>query len=143
MTDIVGEAQKRLAGMISTSHAEILAPTQWPVALGYSAWVEEIWANYLSNAIKYGGEPPQIELGATLLGNGSVRFWVHDNGSGIPQSEQSNLFKPFVRLSDSPAEGHGLGLSIVRRIVEKLGGEVGVESDSGRGCLFYFTLPIS
>jgi signal transduction histidine kinase len=142
MAAIVGEAQKRLATMIGASRAEIKAPAQWPEALGYSAWIEEVWANYLSNAIKYGGEPPEVELGATELANGAIRFWVRDNGIGIPTTEQSRLFKPFVRLSESPAEGHGLGLSIVRRIVEKLGGEVGVESEDGKGSVFYFTLPV-
>jgi K+-sensing histidine kinase KdpD len=141
MAHIVSEAQRRLATMIANAEAQIAAPSRWPDALGYGAWVEEVWTNYLSNAIKYGGEPPHIELGATTQADGMVRFWVRDNGSGIPDSQKENLFKPFVRLSESPVEGHGLGLSIVRRIVERLGGRVGVENCIGSGCLFYFTLP--
>jgi signal transduction histidine kinase len=66
---------------------------------------------------------------------------VRDNGPGLRPEEQARLYAPFERLHQVRAEGHGLGLSIVRRIVEKLGGQVGVESTSGQGSLFYFTLP--
>jgi signal transduction histidine kinase len=65
---------------------------------------------------------------------------VRDNGSGLTEEEQGRLFVPFTRLVDQRGEGHGLGLSIVRRIVEKLDGEVGVESRGGGGSVFYFTL---
>jgi signal transduction histidine kinase len=70
-----------------------------------------------------------------------VRFWVRDHGSGLTAEEQAHLFTPFTRLSQVGTKGHGLGLSIVRRIVEKLGGAVGVESTVGEGSLFWFTLP--
>jgi signal transduction histidine kinase len=71
-----------------------------------------------------------------------VRFWVRDNGLGLSPEEQSRLFVPFTKLAQVRAEGHGLGLSIVRRIVEKLGGKVGVRSSGvpGEGCEFSFTL---
>jgi signal transduction histidine kinase len=123
--------------------------------LGYAPWVEEVWANYLSNGCKYGGTPsaaPRLELGGDLLpilpaGDGQdgsmVRFWVHDSGDGLTSEQQNRLFTPFTRLDQARARGHGLGLSIVRRIVEKLGGQVGVESNGapGQGSTFYFTLP--
>ena len=70
-----------------------------------------------------------------------IRFWVRDNGPGLTPEEQARLFAPFERLHRGRAEGHGLGLSIVRRIVEKLGGQAGVESEPGQGSLFFFTLP--
>jgi signal transduction histidine kinase len=70
-----------------------------------------------------------------------VRFWVRDNGFGLTPEEQERLFTPFERLHQVRAEGHGLGLSIVQRIVEKLGGQVGVESTVGQGSVFFFTLP--
>jgi signal transduction histidine kinase len=97
----------------------------------------------MSNAIKYGGQPPRVELGADVASDGMIRFWVRDNGDGLTKAEQSRLFVPFTRLSQASVEGHGLGLSIVQRIVEKLGGAVGVESEGapGRGSVFYFTLP--
>lgn len=140
MALIVAEVQGRLRYMIETSNATIIVPKEWPRALGYGAWVEEVWANYISNALKYGGKPPVIELGATNLGNGWIRFWVRDNGPGIAPEEQERLFVPFTRMDQIRARGHGLGLSIVRQIVERMGGEVGVESQPGQGATFYFTL---
>jgi signal transduction histidine kinase len=113
----------------------------WPIAQGYAPWVEEVWANYLSNGLKYGGRPPHLELGANLQNDETVRFWVRDNGQGLKKEAQNKLFTPFTRLHKDRAEGHGLGLSIVQKIIEKLGGKVGVESTDGQGCLFYFTLP--
>jgi signal transduction histidine kinase len=141
MASIVSEAQRRLAGTIDEAGAEIISPETWPIARGYPLWVEEIWANYISNAVKYGGSPPCVALGATVQADGMVRFWARDNGRGLSEEEQAQLFVQFSRLSQTRVEGHGLGLSIVRRIVERLGGEAGVESEKGKGSTFWFTLP--
>jgi signal transduction histidine kinase len=142
-SSIVAEVQRRLSGLVEDYAAEIIVPTGWPQALGRSLWVEEIWINYVSNAIKYGGTPPRIELGATEREDGTVRFWVRDNGPGLTTEEQASLFLPFTTLHQMRAEGQGLGLSIVQRIVTKLGGQAGIESEGvpGKGCLFYFDLP--
>jgi signal transduction histidine kinase len=143
MATIVAEAQNRLVGMIEDYQAKIVLPDTWPVANGYGPWVEEVWANYLSNAIKYGGQPPQVEVGANIEANNTVRFWVRDNGPGIKPEKQAQLFIPFERLGQTKIKGDGLGLSIVRRIVKKFGGQVGVESEPGQGSLFSFTLPLA
>jgi len=142
MSEIVARVTKQyLAQMMKESQGQISFPDQWPVALGYTPWVEEIWTNYLSNGLKYGDIPPHLQLGSTLQSNGMIRFWVHDNGPGLTPEAQSKLFTPFTRLHTRRVEGHGLGLTIVRQIVEKLGGETGVESEIGQGSRFYFTLP--
>lgn len=140
-SDIVAEARHRLLFMAEQAHASINAPDTWPVALGYAAWVEEVWFNYLSNALKYGGRPPQITLGWDAQPDGMIRFWVRDNGRGLTPDEQAQLFTPFTRINQAATKGHGLGLSIVRRITNRLGGDVGVESQVGAGSTFYFTLP--
>ena len=129
--------------MIEEYQAQIRYPQHWPVALGHAPWIEEVWTNYLSNGIKYGGQPPRLQLGATACSDGMIRFWVRDNGPGLTPEEQAQLFMPFTQLDQARALGHGLGLSIVRRILEKLGGQVGVESEGvpGEGCRFWFTLP--
>jgi signal transduction histidine kinase len=142
MAPIVSEATERLSGMIAEHQGEVSMSDEWPVAVGYGPWVQEVWVNYVSNALKYGGRPPQVELGATPQ-DGVVRFWVRDNGAGLTAEEQERLFTEFTRLHQVRAEGYGLGLSIVRRIIEKLGGDVGVESEVGKGSTFYFTLPSS
>jgi signal transduction histidine kinase len=145
MGAVVAEARRRLEYVIKNSGGEIVLEQSeaWPLALGYAPWVEEVWMNYLSNALKYGGRPPRVEIGAARQPDGMVRFWVRDNGNGLSPQQQAVLFTPFKRLKQVRTEGHGLGLSIVRRIIEKLGGQVGVESDGvpGRGSTFYFTLP--
>jgi signal transduction histidine kinase len=181
MAHIVAEAQKRLSIMIDEHQAEIILPDHWPVTPGYGPWIEEVWVNYLSNALKYGGRPPRVELGWDQLVNQPIsepdptrhspkdpneraqapamRFWIRDNGPGLTPKEQKRLFTPFTRLERTRIEGHGLGLSIVRRIVERLGGQVGVESpapqlgigsltmtktdEAEQGSLFWFTLPTS
>jgi signal transduction histidine kinase len=141
MGAVVAEARQRLAQLIEEHRAEIILPDAWPGALGYSPWVEEVWANYLSNAIKYGGQSPRVELGATAQPDGMIRFWVRDNGPGLSRDEQARLFESFTQRRQVRISGHGFGLSIVRRIAEKLGGQVGVESKVGEGSVFYFTLP--
>jgi signal transduction histidine kinase/DNA-binding response OmpR family regulator len=141
MGSIVAEATARLADLIEEHQAEIKLPETWPAALGYGPWVEEVWINYISNAVKYGGRPPRVELGAATRSNGMVQFYVRDNGHGLTPEAQARLFKPFTRLDQVRTEGHGLGLSIVRRIAEKLGGHVGVKSKVGQGSVFTFTLP--
>lgn len=142
MAPIIVQVEQRLAYLIKECQAEIRQPATWPTAVGYAPWVEEIWANYLSNGIKYGGKPPYLELGANQEGENMIRFWIRDNGQGLSEEAQKQLFIPFTRLHHkNSVEGHGLGLSIVQQVVEKLGGQVGVETTLGQGCLFYFTLP--
>lgn len=141
MAEIVTEAQQRLVDTIQEAGATIIRPDSWPSALGQPLWIEQVWVNYLSNALKYGGDPPYIEVGATPQANGMICFWVKDNGPGLTIEEQRRLFLPFTQLNQVRARGHGLGLSIVRRIVEKLDGSVAVAGQPGQGSIFSFTLP--
>ena len=144
MGNIIKETIKRLEPIIKKNKTEIILPEIWPISFGYAPWIEEVWVNYISNAIKYGGKPPLIEIGTDNhktknVSEGKVRFWIRDNGPGISPENQKRLFEKFERLDQLKIQGHGLGLSIVRRIVEKLGGDVGFENQNGS--LFYFTLP--
>lgn len=141
MSMVITEVYGRLVLLFKEHNPEIISPESWPTGMGYAPWVEEIWTNYMSNALKYGGQSPRIELGADEPVNGMIRYWVKDNGPGMTDEEASKLFVPFTRLASAKKiEGHGLGLSIVQRIAKKMGGEVGVESVDGKGSLFYFTL---
>lgn len=143
MNAIVSLVEQRLQPMIDKAAARLTVDPALPPALGHAVWLEEVWTNYLSNAIKYGGSPPEIAVGATLLDDTSVRYWVRDNGGGIVPELQPNLFGRFERLGQKKFSGHGLGLAIVREIIEKLGGTVGIISlgKPGRGTTFFFTLP--
>lgn len=152
MAGLVDECQTRLRLLIKESQAEISQPAEWPEALGYPPWIEEVWVNYMSNALKYGGTPPRLALGAQIIspdggadneapGQAMIRFWIQDNGPGITPEDQAILFTDFTQLDKKRAKGHGLGLAIVQRIVQKLGGQVSVESQEGEGSRFSFTLP--
>ena len=146
MVHIVVDSLEHLTDTIQQAQAQIVWPdtSTWPVALGYGPWLEEVWTNYLSNALKYGGTPeggPCIELGATVQPNGRARYWVRNHGPSLTAEEQAQIFTPFTRLDQVNLKGHGLGLSIVRRIVEKLGGQVGVISQYDEGTTFFFDLP--
>ncbi len=143
MGTVFSEATKQLNELIFKKGAEIHTPEKWLTAQGYAPWIEIVWVNYISNAIKYGGAQPKIEVGSEMSGDNMVKYWIKDNGKGLTAEEQSQLFQKYVRLAPGKAEGHGLGLSIVKRIINKLGGNVGVESIGtlDEGSVFYFTLP--
>jgi PAS domain S-box-containing protein len=143
MQRIILEAQKQVKDLMVKSNACITTGNNWPEALGYAPWVEEIWVNYLTNAIKYGGIPPVVTTGAEVTPENTVKFWVKDNGNGIPPEKQHLLFQKYMRLEPGKAEGYGLGLSIVKRIIEKLDGSAGLVSTGreGEGALFWFELP--
>ena len=138
---LIAEAMFRLKTTYDEVQPTIHEPDHWPIALAYAPWIEEVWTNYISNAIKYGGRPCEVWLGGEYLADGMTRYWVRDNGRGLSQEEKSCLFEPYTRLHHVDIEGHGLGLSIVKRIVERQGGQVGVDDAPGGGAEFWFTLP--
>jgi signal transduction histidine kinase len=142
MHPLVEQVKQSLSEMIRESNASLNLPDEWPIAKGYAPWVEALWMNYISNAIKYGGDPPVLELGWEPIDDGTMlHFWVQDNGAGLTEAEQEQIFQPFARLTNDGIEGHGLGLSVVQKITERLGGEVILDSIPGEGSRFGFTLP--
>jgi len=141
MGGVVERVLRHLDGRITESEATVQVAGAWPGVVGYRPWIERVWHNYVENGIKYGGRPPVLVLGADPGAPGMVRFWVRDNGPGISDADRETVFRPFTRLHQDRAEGHGLGLSIVQRIVKALGGEVGVQRLPDGGSEFFFTLP--
>ena len=114
-----------------------------PPVHGQAQWLEEVFANLISNAIKY-RHPDRKQHSIQIKGYPAgdlMRFEVQDNGIGIPVEKQSELFEMFTRLHAVDAEGLGLGLSIVHRVITNLDGKVGVESIPDEGSTFYFMLP--
>jgi signal transduction histidine kinase len=112
--------------------------------------LSQVLTNYLANAVRYSPEDQPIEVGlqagAPTTENASgrvVRVWVRDHGSGIPPEEQTTIWERFQRArSVHEAGGLGLGLYIARTMIDLHGGQVGVESASGQGATFWFTLPL-
>ena len=103
--------------------------------------LNQVIANFINNAIKFTATG-SIRLGYDRIDAGHLRFYVADTGIGIMQEKQAEIFDRFVKLN-SFVHGTGLGLSISKSIVEQLGGTIGVESESGKGACFWFTLPIA
>ena len=99
----------------------------------------QILTNLVENAIKFTSQG-SICVGFEPLGNEFLKFYVTDTGIGIPENKQSDIFERFTKL-DSNISGSGLGLSISNRIITELGGDIGVESEPGKGSTFWFTLP--
>ncbi len=143
MGEIFENVEKRIKTWWLEYSGTIHRPTEWPVVTGHGAWIEEVWVNYLSNAIKYGGSDLDIEVGYRVIEKGYVQFWVQDHGGGLSLEDQEIVFTKHTRIKGLSQEGHGLGLAIVKRILDKLSGYVGVESQIGQGCKFYFVLPLA
>ncbi len=143
MAKVVAEAVDRLESELKQYSAQIETPATWSTAVGHAPWIMEVWVNYISNAAKYGGPSPLIRLSSERVEEGRfVRFCVTDTGPGLDEAAQAQLFVPFTRIATVRSKGHGLGLSIVRRIVEKHDGRVGITSHPGQGATFWFELPV-
>jgi hypothetical protein len=92
--------------------------------------------------VKFSSGRPSPLIGITWRQQGErVQFSIADNGVGIPEPDRRRVFEPFVRLNPAAAPGSGIGLAIVRRIVELYDGEVWIESNTPGGCTVSFTLP--
>lgn len=111
--------------------------------LGNPRLLEQVWANLISNALKFSRErdPAVLEIGSVAREH-LITYFVRDNGVGFDSLHANDLFMPFRRYHDQlKYEGQGLGLSIARRIVARHGGSMWAESSPGEGATFYFTLP--
>jgi signal transduction histidine kinase len=103
--------------------------------------IDQVFANFVSNAVKYSPANGVITLSVKRDGAKSVRFAVKDEGPGVPANLRARIFEKFFRANDGSDHGVGLGLSIAREIVVAHGGTIGVEGEKGKGSEFYFTLP--
>jgi two-component system, OmpR family, phosphate regulon sensor histidine kinase PhoR len=106
--------------------------------------LEQVLANLVDNAIKYGRAQGRVTVGGKKLDDGKVEIFVQDDGPGIPAESLDRVFERFYRVDKARSRdqgGTGLGLSIVKHIVHAHGGEVWARSDLGKGATFFFTLP--
>lgn len=123
--------------------AEIIVKTPLLPMQGHEASLTQCLTNLLGNAVKFvpGEVTPRVRIFNETVG-GAVRLWIEDNGIGIPAELQPKLFEMFYRInSDKDYEGTGIGLAIVRKAVQRMGGTLGVESEPGRGSRFWVQLP--
>ncbi|HYE30391.1 MAG TPA: PAS domain S-box protein [Methylomirabilota bacterium] len=124
--------------------ARVVVHKPIPRVIGNEALLSQAVSNLLINAAKFvkPGVFPEIEIRALAVASGRVRIEVQDNGIGIAAHNLARVFKLFQRVNpETLYEGTGVGLSIVKKAIERLGGEVGVNSEPGKGSIFWFELP--
>jgi len=144
VNEVVAEAIEMVDGRRRDKPAEIVVPVRLPVVQADRVRLREVFVNLLSNALKYNDRPiTQVEVGCSAAGPQGVTFFVRDNGIGIQPRHVDQVFKMFKRLHgrDEFGGGTGAGLTIVRKLVERHGGDVWFESTFGQGSTFFFTIP--
>ena len=134
-------AQEQCAREIEQSHAAIHTDGNLPQVKGHETTLCQCLANLLSNALKFvpAGARPEVRFRVEDCGE-QVRLWVEDNGLGIPGDQHDRVFRLFERLHGTTYPGTGIGLSIVRKGVERMGGRMGLESEQGSGSRFWIEL---
>ena len=142
LPDAVAEAMEACRPLARARGASVEAslPADLPPVAGDEPALRTLIENLMSNAIKYGGHNGRVTVSAGS-DERHVRVAVRDRGPGIPEAELPRIFEPFYRGSGSGADGSGLGLALVRRIVEALGGRIAVESRPSDGTTFTILLP--
>ena len=143
LDEVADVTLERLANPIRARGVKITKGTLGEVR-GLRTQVEQLLQNLIGNAVKYLGDTaePQVEIGCATR-DGTTEYYVRDNGIGIDPAYHAKIFEPFQRLKDIEVEGTGVGLTIVKKIVDGVGGELRVESAPGAGSTFFFTWPES
>jgi signal transduction histidine kinase len=139
---VVAEAGRQIEAVLGDGEADLGVQGPLPVVLGHRPVLVQVIVNLLSNAAKFvpSGCRPEIRIWAERRG-GFVRLWVGDNGIGIAPEHQGRIFGVFQRLHGTGEyTGTGVGLAIVRRGAERMGGTAGVESEPGKGSRFWVEL---
>ncbi len=146
MRELVEEVLAELHGHIELQRARVRVADTLPTVWGERTRLRQVWMNLISNALRFSRPqaPPEIEIGARQEQEGFITFFVRDNGIGIAPEHREKIFEIFYRVEGKyqSDEGTGVGLAIVKRIVQAHGGRVWVESEGpGKGSTFWFTLP--
>ena len=142
LTPVAHSALAELSGALRARNASVQVAEPLPDVLGHPATLSQVLANLLGNGLKFvpPSRTPELRVSAEQR-NGLVRVWVEDNGIGIAPEHQARIFRVFERLhSTDDYPGTGIGLAIVRKAVERMGGQVGVESNLGHGSRFWVEL---
>jgi PAS domain S-box-containing protein len=140
--DLVREAREIVHGRLEACGAKVRIQPNLPAVYGDRQRLIEVLQNLLDNAAKYMGDQPdpRIEIGQRGDENGKPVFYVRDNGIGIAPEHHERIFGLFNKL-DALNEGTGVGLALVKRIIEVHGGRIWVQSEAGKGSTFLFSLP--
>lgn len=145
LSAVLRELTQHLSPTLHSLGAELSLPSELPTVVGEHVWLYQIFSNLLGNAIKYRdpARPLRIEVTARMgVLAREVVVAVKDNGLGIPKDKLDDIFRPFHRAHGKQIEGTGIGLASVKRMLEKCGGAVRVESETGVGSTFFVTLRV-
>jgi PAS domain S-box-containing protein len=147
LNDVIGEAVRLMKPLLDRRQQSLALyePAELPLANIDPTRLTQVLVNLLSNASKYSPMEDTIELTVEDVGSDTLRLSVADGGPGISPHDRANLFRRFVRLGDRDETqyGVGLGLWLVKTIVEEHGGEVGVDNRPAGGAVFWFTMPLN
>jgi PAS domain S-box-containing protein len=142
LNDVFDAAVRTVREDIAAKQAQVEIDSALPAVRGNRSVLIQVFANLLSNAVKFGGSEPRVHVWAETRDDGTVHIWVEDQGIGIAPQHYDRIFGVFERLHGVETyPGTGIGLAIVRKGIERLGGRVGVESEEGRGSRFWVELP--
>jgi PAS domain S-box-containing protein len=138
---VLGQALSNLQASIEENGA-VVTHDSLPTVVADESQLVQLFQNLISNAVKFRAEePPRVHIAASQGGNEWV-FSIRDNGIGIPSEYADRIFVAFQRLHSQRAyPGTGIGMAICKKIVERHGGRIWMESDPGKGSTFYFTIP--
>ncbi len=141
MERIVESALSGCDAEIFKSEATIDSTSPWPTVLAHQATLQQVLVNLIGNAVKFVDQKaPQVRLRSEARPGNVVRIWVEDNGIGVPAEFHEQIFQVFKRLHTTAYPGTGIGLAIVQKGVERMGGRVGLVSAPGEGSRFWFEL---
>jgi PAS domain S-box-containing protein len=142
LRDVLDKAAYAVRDDIEQAHAQMDIEPSLPVVQGNRSVLIQVFANLLSNAVKFSGDQPRVRVWAETRADHVAHVWVEDQGIGIAPEHQERVFGVFERLHGADTyPGTGIGLAIVKKGIERLGGRVGVESQLGHGSRFWIELP--
>ena len=141
--ELIDEIYSELKHHLDEKNISMNITKPLPVITGDRVRIRQVFLNLISNAIKFIDPAKEaiIEIGASTGSNGLCRYYVRDNGIGISSDHHDLIFKEFHRVKDIDTEGTGIGLAIVKKIVEHYNGKIWVDSEPGAGSTFYLEIP--
>jgi signal transduction histidine kinase len=141
LKQVLGDVMTQLAETIEEGKATVSTEGDWPMVEGNATVLGQVLSNLIGNALKFvrPGLPAAVTLTSALVAEGRVRVTVADNGIGIAEQHYKRIFEVFQRLhGNREYAGTGIGLAVVRKGVERMGGVVGLESTLGLGTHIWF-----